>query len=79
MDKRARTEATQESNKRLKLETGDEKIPIYVTRFSKEEIEAEARKPKKKVAVMLGYAGSGYKGMQMYALSIPSMYWFFAS
>ncbi|KAL8928829.1 MAG: hypothetical protein Q9208_001607 [Pyrenodesmia sp. 3 TL-2023] len=65
VNKRARTEATQEANKRLKLETGDEKIPIYATRFSKEEIEADARKPKKKVAVMLGYAGSGYKGLQI--------------
>ncbi|KAL8758598.1 MAG: hypothetical protein Q9184_003875 [Pyrenodesmia sp. 2 TL-2023] len=65
VDKRARTEATQESSKRRKLENGDEKIPIYITQFSKEEIEAEARKPKKKVAVMLGYAGSGYKGMQI--------------
>ncbi len=33
--------------------------------FSKEEIEAESRKPKRKVAVMIGYAGSGYKGMQI--------------
>jgi tRNA pseudouridine38-40 synthase len=33
--------------------------------FSKEEIEAEERRPKRKVAVMLGYSGTGYKGMQM--------------
>jgi len=33
--------------------------------FSKEEIEAEERKPKKKVAVLIGYAGTGYKGMQI--------------
>ncbi len=71
VDKRARNEAARESNKRQKLENGDEKIPIYATRFSKEDIEAEGRKPKKKVAVMLGYAGSGYKGMQMYGLIIP--------
>jgi tRNA pseudouridine38-40 synthase len=36
-----------------------------VTPFSKEEIEADSRQPKRKVAVMLGYSGSGYKGMQM--------------
>lgn len=71
VDKRARNEATRESNKRQRLENGDEKIPIYATRFSKEDIEAEGRKPKKKVAVMLGYAGSGYKGMQMYGLMFP--------
>ncbi|KAH6606895.1 trna pseudouridine38-40 synthase [Trichoderma cornu-damae] len=33
--------------------------------FSKEEIEAESRRPKRKVAVMIGYAGTGYKGMQL--------------
>lgn len=33
--------------------------------FTKEEIEAEGRKPKRKVAVLIGYAGSGYKGMQI--------------
>ena len=33
--------------------------------FSTEEIAAEARRPKRKVAVMIGYSGSGYKGMQM--------------
>jgi tRNA pseudouridine38-40 synthase len=33
--------------------------------FSKEEIEAENRQPKRKVAVMIGYSGSGYKGMQL--------------
>ncbi|KAI4178675.1 MAG: hypothetical protein LQ348_005563 [Seirophora lacunosa] len=63
-DKRARTEATQESNKRRKLD-GVDKVPIYATKFSQEELDAEGRRPKKKVAVMLGYAGSGYKGMQI--------------
>ncbi len=29
----------------------------------------EDRKPKRKVAVMIGYSGSGYKGMQMYGTS----------
>ncbi|CAK1365335.1 tRNA pseudouridine synthase 1 [Cercospora beticola] len=36
--------------------------------FSKEEIEAEkaeGRKPKRKVAVLIGYSGTGYKGMQI--------------
>ena len=33
--------------------------------FTQEEIEGDARQPKRKVAVMMGYAGSGYKGMQM--------------
>ena len=41
-------------------------MPVYATKFSQEEIESEARKPKRKVAVMIGYSGSGYKGMQLY-------------
>ncbi|KAL8982031.1 MAG: hypothetical protein Q9205_003349 [Flavoplaca limonia] len=61
-DKRARNE---EANKRQKIDDGDESLPAYATKFSQEEIEAEGRKPKKKVAVMLGYSGSGYKGMQL--------------
>ena len=41
-------------------------MPVYATKFSQEEIESEGRKPKRKVAVMIGYSGSGYKGMQLY-------------
>ncbi|EDN10893.1 conserved hypothetical protein [Histoplasma mississippiense (nom. inval.)] len=63
-DKRAKAEASQES-KRRKLEYGEKALPIYATEFSKEDIEADQRRPKKKVAVMLGYSGSGYKGMQL--------------
>ena len=33
--------------------------------FAQEEIDAEDRRPKRKVAVMIGYSGTGYKGMQM--------------
>lgn len=33
--------------------------------FSAEEIAAEERRPKRKVAVMVGYAGTGYSGLQM--------------
>ncbi|CAK4032276.1 tRNA pseudouridine synthase 1 [Lecanosticta acicola] len=33
--------------------------------FSKEEIDAEERQPKRKVAVLIGYSGTGYKGMQI--------------
>ncbi|KIH90543.1 tRNA pseudouridine38-40 synthase [Sporothrix brasiliensis 5110] len=33
--------------------------------FSAEEIAAEGRRPKRKVAVMIGYAGTGYRGMQI--------------
>jgi tRNA pseudouridine38-40 synthase len=40
-------------------------LPIYATEYTKEEIEAEERKPKRKVALMIGYSGTGYKGMQL--------------
>ena len=39
--------------------------PIYAVEFSKEEMDNEERRPKRKVAVMIGYSGSGYKGMQL--------------
>lgn len=37
----------------------------YGTTFTADEIAAESRRPKRKVAVMIGYAGTGYKGMQI--------------
>jgi tRNA pseudouridine38-40 synthase len=40
-------------------------LPVYATEFSKEEIDAEERRPKKKVAVLIGYSGSGFKGLQL--------------
>ncbi|KAI9796610.1 MAG: tRNA pseudouridine synthase 1 [Piccolia ochrophora] len=40
--------------------------------FTDEEIGKEERRPKRKVAVMLGYSGSGYKGMQLWVL-LPLM------
>ncbi|KAI5242457.1 pseudouridine synthase [Aureobasidium subglaciale] len=33
--------------------------------FAQDEIAAEERKPKRKVAVLIGYSGTGYKGMQI--------------
>jgi tRNA pseudouridine38-40 synthase len=43
----------------------DNTAQYHNTQFTKEEIDAEGRKPKRKVAVLVGYAGSGYKGMQI--------------
>ena len=37
----------------------------YGANFTPDEISAESRRPKRKVAVMIGYAGTGYKGMQI--------------
>ena len=65
-DKRARNDEQNEA-KRRKIEQGEEvDTPIYATNFSQEEIENEQRRPKKKAAVMIGYSGTGYHGMQMY-------------
>ncbi|KAL9612764.1 MAG: hypothetical protein Q9167_002649 [Letrouitia subvulpina] len=64
VNRRARNEASQLAAKRRKV-NDDEELPIYATKFSKEEIDAEERQPKRKVAVMIGYSGSGYKGMQI--------------
>ncbi|KAK1141501.1 tRNA pseudouridine synthase 1 [Aspergillus melleus] len=64
-DKRARNEQQVEA-KRRKIENGEDvKTPVYATHFSQEDIDNEQRRPKKKVAVLLGYSGTGYKGMQL--------------
>lgn len=47
------------------MHNGESEPTVYSTEFSKEEIESEVRKPKHKVAVMIGYAGTGYKGLQI--------------
>jgi tRNA pseudouridine38-40 synthase len=40
--------------------------PVYAAEpFSLEEIASEDRRPKRKVAVLIGYSGTGYKGMQI--------------
>ena len=66
IDKRERLER-QEESKRRKLENGEEVAPpVYATQFSQEEIAAEERRPKKKAAVLIGYSGTGYHGMQLY-------------
>ncbi|CEJ60993.1 Putative tRNA pseudouridine synthase 1 [Penicillium brasilianum] len=65
LDKRKRAEE-REAAKRRKIENGEQVTnPIYATEFSKEEIDNEERRPKKKVAVMIGYSGTGYYGMQL--------------
>ncbi|RDL30172.1 tRNA pseudouridine synthase A [Venustampulla echinocandica] len=61
INKRKRNDE-QQAAKRLKMGEDGE---YANAQFSKEEIEAEGRKPKRKVAVLIGYAGSGYKGMQI--------------
>ncbi|KAK4561670.1 tRNA pseudouridine synthase 1 [Recurvomyces mirabilis] len=55
-----RTKSGQSREKREGQDAGR-----YGVQYSKEEIDAEERKPKRKVAVLIGYAGTGYKGMQI--------------
>ena len=62
-DRRARN--AEQAAKRQRLDSGEQDLPVYATKFSKEEIETQEKKPKRKVAVMLGYSGTGYKGMQL--------------
>ncbi|GKT52924.1 tRNA pseudouridine38-40 synthase A [Colletotrichum tofieldiae] len=62
-DKRGRNAEYQEFKRRKVDKDGNpEAVP---SPFSTEEIAAEARRPKRKVAVMVGYSGTGYKGMQI--------------
>ena len=61
VDKRQRNDDEQAA----KRQKGDDALPIYATKFTKEELKDEQRKPKKKVAVLIGYAGTGYRGMQL--------------
>ncbi|KIW15775.1 tRNA pseudouridine(38-40) synthase [Exophiala spinifera] len=62
-DKRQRNDDEQAS-KRQRVDDGKPELPIYATKFSDEVLAAEERRPKKKVAVLIGYAGTGYRGMQ---------------
>lgn len=59
-----RAQNSEEANKRRKV-TDEDRAPALPKPFSEEEVAAEERRPKHKVAVMLGYSGTGYKGMQM--------------
>ncbi|KAG4028065.1 hypothetical protein MFRU_024g00360 [Monilinia fructicola] len=65
--KRDRTDDDQASKRRKTMHNGESEPTAFSTEFSKEEIESEVRKPKHKVAVMIGYAGTGYKGLQINA------------
>ncbi|KZF21584.1 tRNA pseudouridine synthase-like protein [Xylona heveae TC161] len=64
LDKREKT-GNDRQNKRRKVEVKEGQTPVLPLPFSAEEIAQEERKPKRKVAVLIGYSGSGYKGMQL--------------
>ncbi|KAL0932139.1 tRNA pseudouridine synthase [Colletotrichum truncatum] len=62
-DKRGRNNEYQEFKRRKVNEDGE--AVQTLNPFTAEEIASEARRPKRKVAVMVGYSGTGYKGMQI--------------
>lgn len=63
-DKRQRNQDEQAA-KRQRVDDGKPELPIHATKFSDEVLAAEERRPKRKVAVLIGYAGTGYRGMQL--------------
>ncbi|KAL2187748.1 pseudouridine synthase [Thermothelomyces heterothallicus CBS 203.75] len=64
-DKRERVQNDRNA-KRRKVIDEDNKGSSYMSiTFTPEEIAAEGRRPKRKVAVMIGYAGTGYHGIQI--------------
>ncbi|KAI0138569.1 pseudouridine synthase [Hypoxylon sp. NC0597] len=69
-DRRERNEKEWQDRKRRRLnENGNatkSSEPSYMSiQFPEEEIAAEERRPKRKVAVMIGYSGTGYHGLQI--------------
>ncbi|KAF6831558.1 tRNA pseudouridine synthase [Colletotrichum musicola] len=62
-DKRGRNTEYQEFKRRKVNEDGE--AAQSANPFTADEIASEARRPKRKVAVMVGYSGTGYKGMQI--------------
>ncbi|KAF2763414.1 tRNA pseudouridine synthase [Pseudovirgaria hyperparasitica] len=63
-DRRQRNDEEQ-AKQRARAEAGLNINPMLPGPFSAEEIAAEERKPKRKVAVLVGYSGTGYRGMQI--------------
>ena len=66
--KRVPQDHGQRSPKRRRVGNDESNLPIYATKYTAEEIAGQERRPKKKVAVLIGYSGSGYKGMQLFVV-----------
>ncbi|KAI0018969.1 pseudouridine synthase [Xylariomycetidae sp. FL0641] len=65
MDRRQRN-AEWQDRKRQKVNEGGEAESSYMSiQFPEAEIAAEERRPKRKAAVLIGYAGTGYHGLQI--------------
>ncbi|KAI9895094.1 MAG: tRNA pseudouridine synthase 1 [Vezdaea aestivalis] len=62
----SRWERIGEKGEKRRREIAEGKVEkSHFPQFSAEEIAEEDRRPKKKVAVMIGYSGTGYQGMQL--------------
>ncbi|KAI1103749.1 pseudouridine synthase [Jackrogersella minutella] len=64
-DTRDRDDKGWQQRKRRRLEDNGESSSYMSIQFPEEEIAAEERRPKRKVAVMIGYSGTGYHGLQI--------------
>ncbi|KAF2448303.1 pseudouridine synthase [Karstenula rhodostoma CBS 690.94] len=64
LDRRGRNAEHQEKKKQ-QAGTGETEASALPSAFPADEVDAEERRPKRKVAVMIGYSGTGYKGMQI--------------
>ncbi|KAK3897464.1 tRNA pseudouridine synthase 1 [Staphylotrichum tortipilum] len=65
LDKREQVHHNRNAKRRRIIDEDNEGSSYMSISFSKEEIAAEERRKKRKVAVMIGYAGTGYHGIQI--------------
>ncbi|KAK4243879.1 pseudouridine synthase [Corynascus novoguineensis] len=64
-DKRERVQNDRNAKRRKVIDEENKGNSYMSIAFTPEEIAAEERRPKRKVAVMIGYAGTGYHGIQI--------------
>lgn len=60
-----RRQENEERNQKRQKTEDPAKPNLLHQGFSAEEVAKEERRPKHKVAVLIGYSGTGYRGMQM--------------
>ncbi|KAK3357907.1 pseudouridine synthase [Lasiosphaeria hispida] len=64
-DKREQVQNTRNAKRQKVIDDDGDGNSYMSIGFTKEEIAAEERRPKRKVAVLIGYAGTGYHGIQI--------------
>ncbi|KAK4032014.1 pseudouridine synthase [Parachaetomium inaequale] len=64
-DKREQIQNNRNAKRRRVIDKDNEGSSYMSIAFTPEEIAAEERRPKRKVAVLIGYAGTGYHGIQI--------------